>query len=319
MYDLLFPFIISIIVKKERKLKELLTRVLVAAIGIPLAMLAIYTGGLVFYAVIAVIASIGLWEYYHMAHKNNLAPHKTIGIIAGLLLTAMFYVKAFSYHYFWLAGLFIIFILLIMIIEMFRVKTHPMSNIATTIAGVMYISLSFSCIIGIRQFHELQNVLAQTPNPLLSKAGVSIPALLSSEACGWLVLSIFISVWVCDSAAYFVGKSIGKHKLFPRVSPKKSWEGAVGGLFGAILGFWLSTHLLIPNLPIIYSIICGTIVGTIGQIGDLAESLLKREAGVKDSSNIIPGHGGVLDRFDSIMFAMPVIYIVLVLAVFLGI
>jgi phosphatidate cytidylyltransferase len=99
----------------------------------------------------------------------------------------------------------------------------------------------------------------------------------------------------------------------PKVSPKKTWEGAIAGLFGGIGGFLLSAFLLIPHFPVIHAIIIGGIIGIFGQIGDLAESQLKRDAGVKDSSSLIPGHGGVLDRFDSILVVVPIIYIYVLL------
>jgi phosphatidate cytidylyltransferase len=109
---------------------------------------------------------------------------------------------------------------------------------------------------------------------------------------------------------------IGRHKLLERVSPKKTWEGAIAGFVFSIISFVGCSFLLIKGLPLIHAIIAGAIVGTIGQIGDLVESLLKRDAAVKDSSNLLPGHGGALDRFDSIIFVMPVIFIYLIIASF---
>ena len=127
----------------------------------------------------------------------------------------------------------------------------------------------------------------------------------------YLLLSMFVSVWVCDSAAYFAGRAFGKHKLFARVSPKKSWEGAIAGVIFSTLSFALLTHTFLENFPLIHGICIGLLIGIIGPIGDLCESLLKRDANIKDSSSLIPGHGGVLDRFDSIMFVAPTIYIYL--------
>jgi phosphatidate cytidylyltransferase len=116
---------------------------------------------------------------------------------------------------------------------------------------------------------------------------------------------------VCDSSAYFFGKAYGKHKLYPEVSPKKSWEGAIAGLIGAIVSFTLLNYFFIPQFPILYSLIAGVLIGITGQIGDLAESQLKRDAGIKDSSDLLPGHGGILDRFDSALFVFPVLTIFL--------
>ncbi|MBK7257385.1 MAG: phosphatidate cytidylyltransferase [Ignavibacteriae bacterium] len=132
----------------------------------------------------------------------------------------------------------------------------------------------------------------------------------------WTVLTIFAAIWVCDSAAYFAGRAFGKHKLFERVSPKKTWEGAIAGFLGAIAAFLIMQALVLPYLTVTQALVCGMIVGIFGQLGDLVESLLKRDAGVKDSSSLIPGHGGVLDRFDSILFVSPLLFLYLDFIVF---
>ncbi|HHE54472.1 MAG TPA: phosphatidate cytidylyltransferase, partial [Caldithrix abyssi] len=111
------------------------------------------------------------------------------------------------------------------------------------------------------------------------------------------------AIWICDTFAYFLGKQFGKHRLFERVSPKKSWEGAVAGLVGALLTYLLVYFLQIIPITIYVAIVGGLIVGIVGQFGDLVESWFKRDAKVKDSSNLLPGHGGILDRFDSVMFS----------------
>ncbi len=125
------------------------------------------------------------------------------------------------------------------------------------------------------------------------------------------IISILVTIWVCDSAAYFVGKSIGKHKMSKLVSPNKTWEGAIAGFMFAVAIAVASKYLVLPNLSIKMALGTGVIVGTIGQAGDFVESLFKRDAGVKDSSHLIPGHGGVFDRFDSLLFSAPFIYLML--------
>jgi phosphatidate cytidylyltransferase len=127
---------------------------------------------------------------------------------------------------------------------------------------------------------------------------------------------VFASIWVCDSAAYFAGRAFGRHRLFERVSPKKSWEGAVAGFVGAVAAFVVGKVIALPYLGLAEAVFCGVIVGVFGQVGDLAESLLKRDAGVKDSSSLIPGHGGILDRFDSLMFVSPLLFFYLDFIVF---
>ena len=130
------------------------------------------------------------------------------------------------------------------------------------------------------------------------------------------MVSVFASVWVCDSAAYFVGRALGKHPLFKRVSPNKTWEGAIGGFVGAVAVFTVARFIALPYLSVVQAIVCGALIGLFGQVGDLVESLLKRSAGVKDSSALIPGHGGVLDRFDSLMFVAPLLFFYLEFIVF---
>ena len=124
-----------------------------------------------------------------------------------------------------------------------------------------------------------------------------------------MIISIFVSIWICDSAAYFIGSAYGLHKLMPRVSPKKSWEGAIAGFVFAVIGMIAARELVLEFLELRDAIAIGLIVGAFGQIGDLVESLLKRDNHVKDSSSIIPGHGGILDRFDSLLFTAPIVYL----------
>ncbi len=129
-----------------------------------------------------------------------------------------------------------------------------------------------------------------------------------------LILALYIIVWFGDTAAYFVGSTFGRHKLAPRVSPKKSWEGAGGNLAGNLLGAWLMQATVCPEWSLLYALGMGLLLGLAGQLGDLVESTWKRSAGVKDS-NVgvsIPGHGGILDRVDSLVFAAPLMYAYLV-------
>jgi phosphatidate cytidylyltransferase len=123
----------------------------------------------------------------------------------------------------------------------------------------------------------------------------------------WIFLMMFI-VMSGDSAAYYLGCRFGKHKLYAAVSPNKSIEGAIGGILGSLAGAFIAKAVFFPQISVPLCILTAVVVGMAGQLGDLFESLLKRSCGVKDSGNIIPGHGGVLDRLDSILFAAPVIW-----------
>jgi phosphatidate cytidylyltransferase len=185
----------------------------------------------------------------------------------------------------------IAFFVVILIFELFRNNGSAIQNIGSTLLGVFYLGVFGTALIGIREYYS------------------DITGLY--EHGGYLIISIFATIWICDSAAFFGGTALGKHKLFPRVSPKKSWEGAIFGFVFAILSMILAKYLVLDFLSIKNAIVIGLIIGTFGQIGDLAESLLKRDAGVKDSSSLIPGHGGIFDRFDSLLFSSPIIYLYL--------
>lgn len=123
-----------------------------------------------------------------------------------------------------------------------------------------------------------------------------------------LVFFLLLVVWLGDSGAYYVGKQFGKHKLSPRISPKKTVEGLVGGITASIITAIVIHYTFFPKFPLLHAIIAGVILSFAGVIGDLAESMWKRSAAVKDSGTLIPGHGGFLDRFDSILFTAPILY-----------
>ena len=137
--------------------------------------------------------------------------------------------------------------------------------------------------------------------------GHLIPLRLLTDGREWIFLTL-IAIMSCDTCAYFVGSKIGKRKLYPAVSPNKSVEGAIGGLVGAVVGVLLAKLSFLPVIGFFDAVLIGLLLGGMGQIGDLFESLLKRACQVKDSGNMIPGHGGILDRLDSLLFAFPVIY-----------
>ena len=176
-------------------------------------------------------------------------------------------------------------------IELFRNKGSVVKNLGATVLGIIYIGLFSSALIAIREFYP--NV-----NELYPRGG-------------FVIISMLAAIWVCDSAAFFGGTALGKHKLFPRISPNKSWEGALLGFLFAILTMLLAKLIVLDFLSWTNVIVLGIIIGIIGQLGDLVESSIKRDAGIKDSSSIIPGHGGIFDRFDSLLFSAPAIWLYL--------
>lgn len=278
-------------------MSELIKRIFVAAVGIPFALFVIYVGDFTFLASVITISAWSLYEFYGIADKKNIHTSKHFGIMLGILLQILIISIIFKYPIdvilVLMSGV-VLFLFIIMFDTLFSGKNFPLLSFSATISGVIYLPLLLSSLIAIREFNRIHEFFANY-----------------SDA-GRFVILIFGTVWICDSAAYFVGRKIGKHKLFPRVSPKKSWEGAIAGLIFSIIFLSVSLHSF-NIMPYYQAAILGLLIGIFGQIGDLFESLLKRDAVVKDSSNTLPGHGGILDRFDSIIFVAPIVLIYLII------
>lgn len=293
---------------------ELLKRVSVALVGIPLGLYLIYTGGIAFVVVITILSSIGLWEFYNMMNIKGFKPV----IYAGLLFN--FFATLFSgimvvENQFVLSLLFLIgsglsFIVLMLLLQLWDISKSPIENTWVTIFGLLYVGIFFICVIFVRNFDIVVKYMFDIL-PLQVDSNLMI-----GEIWWKFLILYFTSIWICDSAAYFVGRSIGKRKLFERHSPKKSWEGAIGGLVFSMIYFIIMLKFYIVEINFIHGIGFGIIVGVFGQLGDLVESNFKRYAGVKDSSHLIPGHGGILDRFDSIIFTAPMVLIYLFFVMF---
>ncbi len=314
-------------------MSNLTVRVLVAIVGIPLIVLATMEGDFWFVGFVLLIASLALHEFYGLARGKGMAPQVGTGIVFGLCVTLAFFhgrlqillLTALHAHGMsaplpsmsqTLLILSLTFLPLVLLVELFRNKPGAIGNVAATLAGVGYVSLFFGSLIGLRELFVPGDFPVSAYFPVY---GPDVPQAIVDTVYRWgglTVLSVFVAIWVCDSAAYFVGRAWGRHKLFPRVSPNKSWEGAVAGFAAAVLLFVAAQALVLPYLTLTSALVCGLIVGVFGQLGDLVESLLKRDAGVKDSSSLIPGHGGVLDRFDSLLFVAPLIFVYLDFVVF---
>ena len=306
------------------RFERLPTRVVVAVVAIPLIIFAIFEGGYVFFGLIGVISALALHEFYAMARQKGAEPLTGLGITAGVFVNAAFLFEKFQmeiYGFFaeqgyhlklfsqlqFLLVVMIVFVVIALGIELFRERGSPLLNISTTFSGVLVISLCFGLLIGLRGLYAHGFPVHKFfDEPFL--AGEEILATVHAWG-GWTVLSVVVALWTCDTAAYFVGSAVGKHKLFPSVSPGKTWEGAVAGFLGAVAVMVLGRELFLPYLTLTDGILLGVIVGTIGQMGDLIESKFKRDAGIKDSSALIPGHGGMYDRFDSLVFVAPFVYL----------
>jgi phosphatidate cytidylyltransferase len=312
---------------------NLTIRVAVATVGIPLIVFFVMAGGFLLYAFILAVALLALREFYELSRIKGISPQVLPGMIfGGLLVTVFLHIRVRSI----VAGMFmnfgieipypsmtqvflilyLVFVLLVLIVELFRKRKGAIENIAATILGPTYVGLFLGTVVGIRELFVPENI------PLfrfLSVSGPVLPMDVEQEMYRWggyTVVTVFAAIWMCDSAAYFAGKGFGRHLLFERVSPGKTWEGALAGLIFAVLTFVVGRAAVLPYMGLTTAIVCGGIVGVFGQLGDLTESLLKRDAGVKDSSALIPGHGGVLDRFDSLLFAAPLIFLYIDFIVF---
>ncbi len=314
-------------------MSNLSARILVALVGIPLMVLVTMLGGVYFFVMIAIISTLGLHEFYVLARAKGASPQVGMGMFFGVCVNLVFLFDKVRYSLLTaLAGrgiaapaptmtqtmliLLLLFLLLVFVVELFRNKGSPLLNIAITITGVLYVSLFLGSLIGIRELF----IPADFPVYLFFDVkGAAVSPEISSTIYDWgcwTVVAIFASIWSCDSASYFVGRSIGRHKLFERISPNKTWEGSLAGFILAVAVFMVASDLLLPYLTRGNAFVCGAAIGVFGQLGDLVESLLKRDAGVKDSSTLIPGHGGVLDRFDSLILVSPVLFLYLDFVVF---
>jgi phosphatidate cytidylyltransferase len=306
------------------KLKNLTARILVALIAVPIIIWLTMLGGYFFFLLVTVISSFALYEFYGLAKAKGAAPLKTLGLAVGVIINVIFIYERFQIdiykflidnfgahiplfsQYQLLIVVLLKFLLLTMFIELFRTKGSPTINIATTILGVLIISLCFGTLILLREIFPYG-----FPIHKFYPVGMANDQQLTQINLwgGFTVVAIFATIWICDTAAYFGGKTFGKHKLFVRVSPNKTWEGAVFGFFFSILTMLAAKILVLDYLSYQHAIVIGMLVGIFGQIGDLIESRFKRDAGIKDSSSIIPGHGGVYDRFDSLIYVSPIVYL----------
>jgi phosphatidate cytidylyltransferase len=229
--------------------------------------------------VVYAVVAVGLWEFFAMTLPRLGAAAKGAAVLGGVALTAVAYAGDLPLLLFALVAAF----LLVLVACLFLVpEADAALQVAARVAlGYLYVPLLASFLVLLKD--------AQGPTKV-----------------NWLV-PLFLVVWINDAGAYFVGRKHGKRKLFERISPKKTVEGAIGGLvssFAAILAWDAVTRAFRFS----DALLAGLVLGVVGPVGDLVESMLKRATGVKDSGNLIPGHGGILDRTDSILLAAPFLY-----------
>lgn len=303
------------------QLSNLTIRVLTAIVGIPIILLAAFQGGVPFLVLILLFSTMAQFEFYRMIEIKGAKPLKIIGLISGVFIVISFFQHEIghllaSYEVYvsipsiaeLILIVLIISIIIILIIEMFRNNGSPILNVSSTLFGILYIPLFIGTLVGIRESFNLVDFPIEISLEML-ETSLEEPIERIHIWGGYTVVSIFAIIWICDTMAYFGGKLFGKNKLFERVSPNKTWEGAILGFIFSLVSAMIAKYLFLDYLTLIEAITIGFIIGTVGQIGDLIESLIKRDVGLKDSSSLIPGHGGFFDRFDSLILASPVLYL----------
>ncbi|MFO7773722.1 MAG: phosphatidate cytidylyltransferase [Dehalococcoidia bacterium] len=258
-------------------------RVITAVVGVPLVIVAIWFGGPWFSLFIAAAALAGTYEFYRMARFDRREPLLYLGLLWALAL-----VLSPHYHH-RSPDVLPITITAVMLISLIWLLRRPsregaFGNWAWTIVGALYVGWMLSFWLNLRGLEDGRN---------------------------WVYLAM-LTIFANDTGAFFIGRARGRHKLAPAMSPAKTWEGAIGGLISAIVGAMVIAIILDVISPYTFEywqiVGLGFLVGLFAQLGDLVESLLKRNMGVKESGNLLPGHGGILDRFDSIIFVGAVVY-----------
>jgi phosphatidate cytidylyltransferase len=264
-------------------------RILTAIIALPILLYTVWSDIPYFFVAIASIAILlALNEFYNLASKINCRPFAVCGYIAALCVVACFVFDSLV----WISAVMIALAIVSLMIALSRPEemNKSLASVAATVFGVVYVALLAGFLVGVR---VMPDALANTTIPHLSSK---------------LLTMFFAMVMMTDTGAYYTGRSIGRHKLAPRISPGKTIEGAVGGFITAVITGPLCRLIFFPEIPLLHAALLGAAIGIIGQIGDLAESMLKRGADVKDSGTLLPGHGGMLDRVDSILFCAPLLY-----------
>jgi phosphatidate cytidylyltransferase len=260
-------------------------RVIVGVIFGPLILWIFWKGGYPLFALLALLTLLGQWEFFRMLNGELGFFHHLTGYMAGLAIVADAVIRKSEQ----VPGILVTALIIYFIIEIIIGKEHKLRNVSLALLVTIYPA---AFIVYLFQILLYPGILFGTDNR-------------------FLLFYLVLVIWTFDTASYFAGRFWGKHPFFPQISPKKTMEGFWGGMAGVVV-FGAATALF-TGYSLLQIMIVSVLAGFSGQAGDLSESIIKRDVGIKDSSHIIPGHGGVLDRFDSIFFAAPVIYLYLLI------
>lgn len=254
---------------------SVLTRIVVGLVGLAVVIGLSWVGGIPFALLALAAALVGGYEFYWMLEQGQFRPQKALGL-AFLLALALL---GWWAHWTWLTTVLTLGFFAILTYSLF-IPVQPLQGALATFFPAAYVGVMMAQAIALRQL---------------------------PDGFWWLLLSFGIA-WGNDTLAYFTGVSMGRHKIWPRLSPKKSWEGTLGGFAGATLVAVLIAWLAPLEIGLGWAALLGLVGGVLGFFGDLTISMVKRQVGVKDSGHFFPGHGGMLDRLDSMLFVVPFVY-----------
>ncbi|MCA5006598.1 phosphatidate cytidylyltransferase [Sphingobacterium bovistauri] len=264
----------------------MLTRAITGLFFIIVLIGALLLGEVVFTIFFSLVGIGALYEFYGIAKSEDNKPNVILGMLTAIVLAvlvSLHFVGVIPFKYVWV---FIPFFSFIFIASLYQKSKLPFNDIAYTILGIIYACIPFLFFVAL--------------------------GFISGSFNHYIPLGFLIILWANDTGAYLSGRSFGKHKLFERISPNKTWEGFVGGVLFAML-IALNLEQYFGSLQKWEWVTMAAIIGVFGTLGDLVESMLKRSLGVKDSGNILPGHGGLLDRFDGLLIAAPLVFLFLLM------
>lgn len=262
--------------------ERLLTSVFFVIVLLGSVLLSEFASSILFFFIILLCQN----EFYSFYKSTEIMPQRKIGMIGGIVFFLVNVLTRFLDDGYSSLFLIVPLVFLIFIVELYRKRAHPLQNIGSTTLGIIYIAVPMTLL------HEMS---------FFDGKG------FDGEYSHQIVIGFFLILWANDTGAYLIGRKFGKTKFFKRISPKKTWEGTIGGvLMGVLAGYVCSQFFGI--LSVANWLMIAVLVVVFGSLGDLVESMFKRSLNIKDSGKLLPGHGGVLDRFDGIFIAAPMVY-----------